>query len=89
MLDEFSTVKLEDGANKPTESSSAGPSTSTPKPGDTAPKESPAAGEEPFSEEDFAKQLQAGMADLLGELEQSVCCYSHIHVGHYHELIHF
>ncbi|EFY92930.1 peroxin [Metarhizium acridum CQMa 102] len=71
MLDEFSTVKLEDGANKPIESGSAGPSTSTPKPGDAAPKESPAAGEEPFSEEDFAKQLQAGMADLLGELEQS------------------
>ncbi|KAK8930225.1 hypothetical protein H634G_01226 [Metarhizium anisopliae BRIP 53293] len=71
MLDEFSTVKLEDGANKPTESSSAGPSTSTPKQGDAAPKESPAAEEEPFSEEDFAKQLQAGMADLLGELEQS------------------
>ncbi|KHN95070.1 peroxin [Metarhizium album ARSEF 1941] len=72
MLDEFSTVKLENGTNKPTESGSAGASTSTPKPGDaTSTKEPPAAGEEPFSEEDFAKQLQAGMADLLGELEQS------------------
>jgi peroxin-19 len=27
-----------------------------------------------FSEEDFAKQLQAGMADLLGELDKSVGC---------------
>lgn len=29
-------------------------------------------GEDEFSDEEFAKQLQAGMADLLGELEKSV-----------------
>ncbi|TWU72195.1 Peroxisome chaperone and import receptor [Metarhizium rileyi] len=72
MLDEFSTVKLETGPDKAAEPGSAGPSVLSPKTGDAAFKESPpAAGEEPFSEEDFAKQLQAGMADLLGELEQS------------------
>ncbi|OAQ70749.1 Pex19 protein [Pochonia chlamydosporia 170] len=77
MLDEFSTVKI-DEKPKPSQPGSAGASASasTPKPADAAaaaaaPKESPVAGEEPFSEEDFAKQLQAGMADLLGELEQS------------------
>jgi peroxin-19 len=32
----------------------------------------PGAAEDAFSEEEFAKQLQAGMADLLGELEKSV-----------------
>lgn len=36
---------------------------------ETAPQPS---AEDAFSEEEFAKQLQAGMADLLGELEKSV-----------------
>lgn len=75
MLDDFSTVKIEQAADKPSQPASAGPAASTPKSGDGAPKEAPATGEEPFSEEDFAKQLQSGMADLLGELEQSVCCH--------------
>lgn len=60
MLDEFSTVKID------TAKSEVPP----------APAAAPAAGatteEAPLSEEEFAKQLQAGMADLLGELEQSV-----------------
>ena len=59
MLDDFSAVKID--AKKP--EIPAG----SPKP--------PAAGatEEPaLSEDEFAKQLQAGMADLLGELENSV-----------------
>ncbi|KAL2196135.1 Pex19 protein family-domain-containing protein [Corynascus similis CBS 632.67] len=59
MLDEFSTVKID------TAKSEVPP----------APAAAPAAGatteEAPLSEEEFAKQLQAGMADLLGELEQS------------------
>lgn len=74
MLDDFSTVKIEETADKASQPASAGPSASTPKSGEAAPKEAAAAGEEPFSEEEFAKQLQTGMADLLGELEQSVCC---------------
>ncbi|KAK4033971.1 Pex19 protein family-domain-containing protein [Parachaetomium inaequale] len=58
MLDDFSAVKIE-----------------APKPEAPPPPASPpaaaAAGEDALSEDDFAKQLQAGMADLLGELETS------------------
>ncbi|KAF5010341.1 hypothetical protein FDECE_3502 [Fusarium decemcellulare] len=66
MLDDFSAVKLD--SKKPTET--AGPSSTE------APKEPASSGKQPeaddaFSEEEFAKQLQAGMADLLGELEKS------------------
>ncbi|KJZ79744.1 hypothetical protein HIM_01213 [Hirsutella minnesotensis 3608] len=70
MLDDFSTVKLD------TKGPSAGQTTSAPlasqahAPKPAAAEELPGA-EDPFSEDDFAKQLQAGMADLLGELEQS------------------
>ena len=42
-------------------------------------------GEEGLSEDAFAKQLQAGMADLLGELESSVSRHHTVHV----ELVHF
>ncbi|KAF5591317.1 peroxisomal biogenesis factor 19 [Fusarium pseudoanthophilum] len=67
MLEEFSAVKLDQ--TKPPGAASAGSS----KP--EAPKGS-ASGKQPevedaFSEDEFARQLQAGMADLLGELEQS------------------
>ncbi|OAQ75285.1 Pex19 protein [Purpureocillium lilacinum] len=73
MLDEFSSVKLNAGETaKPAD---AAPSSSTPKspapgpvPGAT---DSQTVADDGFSEEDFAKQLQAGMADLLGELEKS------------------
>jgi peroxin-19 len=30
--------------------------------------------EDLLGDEDFAKQLQAGMADLLGEFDKNVCC---------------
>ncbi len=59
MLDEFSSVKLV--ADKPEPS--------------RPPPEAAAASvaeEQVLSEEDFATQLQAGMADLLGELGDSV-----------------
>ncbi|KAL3424445.1 pex19 family protein [Phlyctema vagabunda] len=60
MLDEFSATKLE-------ESKATAPSAST-----TARKpQLPAEEVEGISDDDFAKQLQAGMADLLGELETS------------------
>ncbi|KAF5972782.1 peroxisomal biogenesis factor 19 [Fusarium coicis] len=67
MLEEFSAVKLDQ--TKPPGAAAAGSS----KP--EAPKGS-ASGKQPevedaFSEDEFARQLQAGMADLLGELEQS------------------
>lgn len=68
MLDEFSTVKIEP---KDPEVSAAGPgrpSTSGP-----APKEKAATAEDDvLSDDDFAKQLQAGMAELMGEMESSV-----------------
>ena len=74
MVDEFSSVKLNAGETaKPAD---AAPSSSAPKspapgpvPGAT---DSQTVADDGFSEEDFAKQLQAGMADLLGELEKSV-----------------
>ena len=59
MLDEFSSVKLV--ADKP-EPSRPPPETAA----------ASAADEGVLSEDDFAKQLQAGMADLLGELGDSV-----------------
>jgi peroxin-19 len=67
MLDEFATVKLEppkspaplDGSQPKSAAKPEGPA--APAPND----------DEPFSEEEFAKQLQEGMASLLGELEKS------------------
>ncbi|KAK7215396.1 hypothetical protein V2G26_003399 [Clonostachys chloroleuca] len=73
MLDEFSSVKLD---AKP----AAAPSNPSPPTASAAPKPEPAptavpvpepSVEEDLSEEEFAKQLQAGMADLLGQLDSS------------------
>jgi peroxin-19 len=61
MLDEFSAVKLE--ASKP-----AAPSAQP------EPAAATVTDEQVLSEDDFAQQLQAGMADLLGELGDSVRC---------------
>ncbi|KAJ4302344.1 Peroxisome chaperone and import receptor [Collariella sp. IMI 366227] len=59
MLDDFAAAKLDD--HKP-----AAPVAQVP------PAAAASAADEPgLSEDDFAKQLQAGMADLLGELEDS------------------
>ncbi|KAJ8129639.1 hypothetical protein O1611_g3990 [Lasiodiplodia mahajangana] len=74
MLDEFSTVKLDSKADVPkttaaasTASTSAGPTS-----GDgAADSEDSLPGLEDFSEEEFQKQLQAGMAELMGDLEGS------------------
>jgi len=64
MLEEFSAVKVDEkapevapGQGKP---AATGASTQEPKLEDI------------LSDDDFAKQLQAGMADLLGEMESSV-----------------
>ncbi|EEU45063.1 uncharacterized protein NECHADRAFT_40805 [Fusarium vanettenii 77-13-4] len=66
MLDDFSAVQIE--SKKP--AAPTGPSSTQ------AAKEPASSSKQPeaddaFSEEEFAKQLQAGMADLLGELEKS------------------
>ncbi|KAH6985817.1 Pex19 protein [Ilyonectria sp. MPI-CAGE-AT-0026] len=65
MLDDFSTVKIDPKQ-----------SVEPPSPGKSEVPKDAASGKQPdlddaFTEEDFAKQLQAGMADLLGELEKS------------------
>jgi peroxin-19 len=62
MLDEFSSTKIDAKETAPTSSGPGRPA--------AAPVLDPlAAG---VTDEDFAKQLQAGMADLLGGLETSV-----------------
>lgn len=61
MLDEFAAVDLQ--AKKP-----SGPTTSGAAGADDAKGE-----DDVLSEEEFAKQLQAGMADLLGDIENAVC----------------
>lgn len=71
MLDEFSSVKLD--AQKPAEAPKAATAQPAPESKDSAPKaDAPFGTDGDFSEEEFAKQLQAGMADLLGEFEKSV-----------------
>ncbi|TQS33313.1 hypothetical protein Golomagni_06346 [Golovinomyces magnicellulatus] len=71
MLDEFSAVKLDQNKAAPSvpAAAPAAPAAATSEPSkDAAAPPQPDAN---LSEEDFAKQLQAGMADLLGELENS------------------
>ncbi len=62
MLDEFAATNLD--SKKPEDTSGpsrpAAAATESKEPGDV------------FSDDEFAKQLQAGMADLLGGIESSV-----------------
>ncbi|KAM0344621.1 hypothetical protein ACHAPU_007395 [Fusarium lateritium] len=67
MLDEFSTIKLDQAKSSEADATSGSPEAAK----DSGPSGKQPEVEEGFSEEEFAKQLQAGMADLLGELEQS------------------
>lgn len=72
MLDDFNDVKID--SSKP----AVAGATSTHLPADV--KSPPTAGstttkaaeEDVLSDDDFAKQLQAGMAELMGEIESSV-----------------
>ena len=69
MLDDFSAVKLEQ--KKPTPPSV--PADSSTKTTDNAPPRDPAANaDDPFADEEFTKQFQAGMADLVNEWGKSV-----------------
>lgn len=78
MLNDFSAVKVD--SQKPTDTPQAPPPSAEPTSAAAAANDSkpppPPDAEDAFSEEEFAKQLQAGMADLLGELEKSVCTRS-------------
>ena len=69
MLNDFSAVKVDSQKPTVTPQPTAAAEPSNAPPLSTDPPANP---DEAFSEEDFAKQLQAGMADLLGELEKSV-----------------
>ncbi|KAH8893261.1 hypothetical protein GQ53DRAFT_860284 [Thozetella sp. PMI_491] len=71
MLDDFSSLKVE--SKKPETASGPGRPAEAVAP---APAPAPAPAGEPsidgiLSDDDFAKQLQAGMADLLGEIDSS------------------
>ncbi|KAJ4155640.1 hypothetical protein LMH87_000876 [Akanthomyces muscarius] len=69
MLDEFSTVKLD--AKQPADAPAAAPAAVAAPAAEVGAKAEGAINPEDMTEEDFAKQLQAGMANLLGELENS------------------
>ncbi|KAG5940072.1 hypothetical protein E4U59_002695 [Claviceps monticola] len=72
MLQDFATVKMSTSAQKSTGLASAvAASRTAPVAADASAKSPATSGEPETSEEDFEKQLQAGMADLLGELENS------------------
>jgi len=62
LLDEFSAAKIE--LKQPQVSPDQG------RPATAAPAEP--VPEDAFSDDEFAKQLQAGMAELLGDMESSV-----------------
>jgi len=65
MLDEFSAVKID--SKRP----DVPPAPGRPAAVNTSSQEPKL--EDILSDDEFAKQLQAGMADLLGEMENSVC----------------
>lgn len=64
MLEEFSSAKLD--GKKPEISTGPG------RPAPARPAKATVEDDEILDEEEFAKQLQAGMADLLGEIDSSV-----------------
>ncbi len=68
MLDDFSAMKL---ASKEPEAAPSGPGRPS-----VAVEDEPGL-EDELSEEDFAKHLQAGMADLLGGMDDEVSLFCH------------
>lgn len=75
LLDDFSAAKIETKAP-------AAPAPAPNPPSVPAPTLPPGLEDENLEEllndDEFAKQLQAGMADLIGEIEKSVRCDHHI-----------
>lgn len=70
MLDDFKDVKIDSKKTSEPEASSAA---DTKPPPDSAVDPTAAnVDEDVLSDDDFAKQLQAGMAELMGEIESSV-----------------
>jgi peroxin-19 len=71
MLDDFSHTRID--SKKPDVSSGPGRSSAVPSaPAPDSGLADEANLEDDLSDDDFAKQLQAGMANLLGEMENSV-----------------
>ncbi len=66
MLDEFSATKIDTNEEAPTASGPGRPAAAAA----AVPKDP--FGIEGLTDDDFAKQLQAGMADLLGEMQNNV-----------------
>ncbi|KAG5960616.1 hypothetical protein E4U58_004588 [Claviceps cyperi] len=72
MLQDFATVKMSASTQESTgPASAAAASRTAPVSADASSKPPATSDETEISAEDFEKQLQAGMADLLGELENS------------------
>lgn len=69
MLDEFSAVKVD---TKKPEQPPAPAATGPARPATVENEADDKTLEDMLSSDDFAKQLQAGMADLIGELEKNV-----------------
>lgn len=79
MLDDFSKPKVDQtkAAAPPVPSASAAPAAASSSAAAAAgPPLDDKSLEDLLGDEDFAKQLQAGMADLLGELDKNVCCHT-------------
>lgn len=70
MLDQFSAAEI---GTKDTVLPTSGPGRPA-----TAIKE-----DDGLTDDDFARQLQAGMADLLGDLDTDVWAYLKVHTGPY------
>lgn len=73
MLDDFKDVKVDSGSRVVADSAPADlpPPHSHPLPA-ADPTAAKGDEEDVLSDDDFAKQLQAGMAELMGEIESSV-----------------
>lgn len=69
MLDEFATVNIE--PKQPELASGPGRPSAAPAAPAAVPTTSEPAADEALGDDDFAKQLQAGMAELMGEIENS------------------
>lgn len=76
MLGEFSAVKVDTAQKSPAAPVSNAETKTDPTKEGTKEADAVPNLDDAFSEDDFAKQLQAGMADLLGELEKTVSAMS-------------
>lgn len=74
MLDDFSLSKPAQESKSEKPAAEPTTSTKTPPAASTSSADLPSAAQDEVSEEDFQRQLQAGMAELMGGLGDSVRC---------------